>query len=110
MCTCGDEQLSIFMTLTDEPITLMTEVFPQQDYADETRREQPVLRLRVSSDCHSLEFYFGNFESALAVASAIQDMVDDGLKAIAPHGSLIPRVRTRVVKPPLEQSATFMPF
>ncbi|MEM3485246.1 MAG: hypothetical protein QXI12_06460 [Candidatus Methanomethyliaceae archaeon] len=110
MCTCGCEQLFTFMTPANEPIALMSEVFPQRYYADETKCEQPGLRLRVSYDYHSLEIYFGNFESALAMVSAIQDMVEDGLKAIAPHSNLTPRVRTRVPEPPLEQSAACMPF
>lgn len=88
MCSCCDEQLSTFVALNDDPITLLTEVFPQQSWegsALEGRREQPTLRLRVSSDFHSVEIYFGNFEIALTLASAIQDMVDDGLEAIKSH-------------------------
>lgn len=105
MCSRSGEQLSTFVTLAGEPISLLTEVFPQQSWQDpiEGMREQPTLRLRVSSDFQSLEIYFGNFEAALAVASAIQDMVDDGLEAIKRHSDLSPRVRVQVVKPPPEE-------
>jgi len=49
MFTCGDEQLSIFMTLTDEPITLMTEVFPRQDYAAYSDESSRVVRRKVAA-------------------------------------------------------------
>ncbi len=106
MCSrYSNEQLSTFVALADEPITLLTEVFPQQSWQDpiEGLREQPTLRLRLSSDFHSVEIYFGNFEAALAIASAIQDMVDDGLQAVRRHSDLTPRLRVRVVKPPVAQ-------
>lgn len=103
MSKYDDDQLSTFVALAGEPITLLTEVFPQQSWQEplsKGMREQPTLKLRVSSDYHSWEMYFGNFETALAVASAIQDMVDDGLEAVRQHSNLTPRVRSKVVEPP----------
>ena len=114
MCPdCNGERRLIFVLPKSMPTTIVTEVFPEPSWdqsAADGERQDPVSKLRLSTEYCSLEITFSTLESALAVAAAIQDMVEDGLDAVKSYSDLTPRVRVQVINPQKEPSAVAIPF
>jgi hypothetical protein len=109
----NQEHRSIFILPKSMPTTIVTEVFAEPSWhqsALDGDRQDPVSKLRLSSDSSSMEIGFSTLEAALAVAAAIQDMVEDALDAVKSRSDLIPRVRFHVIKPPDEPQEAPIPF